>query len=147
MSTVTATSFEREAIEASNLYTTALNIKDKAAPDSLSKVVTEQHLNLEDEKKVLTEELKKIRGEAQAYERDFLDQRAEKGEVIAPITTAGTLQDGVLSFFLLSFFLFWIVLIYFSFIPPYGNTQSGIKMIIGFLITSAVTWALIYNYA
>jgi hypothetical protein len=147
MSAVTAASFEREAIEASNLYTTALNIKDKAAPDSLSTVVTNQHLNLENEKKVLTDELKKLRTETQAYERDFLDQRAEKGEVIAPITTAGTLQDGVLSFFLLSFLLFWIVLIYFSFVPPYGNIKSGIKMIVGFLITSAVTWALIYNYA
>ena len=147
MSAVTAASFEREAIEASNLYTTALNIKDKAAPDSLSTVVTTQHLNLENEKKVLTDQLKKIRGEAQAYERDFLDQRAEKGEVIAPNTTAGTLQDGVLSFFLLSFLLFWIVLIYFSFVPPYGTTNSGIKMIVGFLISSALSWALIYNYA
>jgi hypothetical protein len=147
MSAVTAVSFEREAIEASNLYTTALNIKDKAAPDSLSNVVTQQHLNLEKEKKMLIEELKKIRGESQAHERDFLDQRAEKGEVIAPITTAGSLQDGVLSFFLLSFLLFWIVLIYFSFTPPYGNMNSGIKMIVGFLITSAVAWALIFNYA
>ena len=147
MSAVTAASFEREAIEASNLYTTALNIKDKAAPDSLSKVVTDQHISLENEKKVLTDELKKLRGEAQAHERDFLDQRAEKGEVIAPLTTAGTLQDGALSFFVLSFLLFWIVLIYFSFMPPFGNTSAGVKMIVAFLITSLLAWALIYSYA
>ena len=53
-------SFEKEAMEASNLYTTALNIKDKESPDSLAKVVNSQHLSLEKEKEHLTKELQKI---------------------------------------------------------------------------------------
>ena len=140
-------SFEKEAMEASNLYTTALNIKDKESPDSLAKVVNSQHLSLEKEKEHLTKELQKIKREAQSHERDFLDQREEKGEVIAPNTTASSLQDSALSFFLLSYVLFGVVLLSFAFMPPLGSTQTGLKVLVGYLIVFCLIWGLIFSYA
>ena len=140
-------SFEKEAMEASNLYTTALNIKDKESPDSLAKIVNAQHLSLEKEKEHLTNELKKLKNEAQSHERDFLDQRQEKGEVISPNTTVSTLQDSALSFFLLSYVLFGVVLLSFAFMPPLGSTQTGVKVTIGYLIVFGLIWGLIFSYA
>ena len=147
MTDINATAFEKEAIEASNLYTTALSIKDKASPDSLSKVVGSQHKDLEKDKKHLEKELKQLKQKMSAFDRDFLDQRQEKGEVVSTNDTAISLQDGVLSIFIFSWVLFCVFLIAFGFMPPHGNTEKGVTITIGLAISSFSIWGLIFNYA
>ena len=143
----TAADFEKEALQASNLYVTAQNIRDKGESNSMAKVTNIQFLELDKEKTQLEKELKELKGKLTSYERDFLDQRSEKGEVIAPITTAATLQDSALSIFTFSWILFSVILIAFAFIPPLGNIKTGTYTLIGVVFASMIIWGLIYNYA
>lgn len=143
----TAADFEKEALQASNLYITAQNIRDKGESNSMAKVTNTQFLELDKEKTYLEKELKELKGKLTSYERDFLDQRSEKGEVIAPLTTAATLQDSALSVFAFSWILFAIILTAFAFMPPLGNIKTGTYTIVGILFASMIIWGLIYNYA
>jgi len=147
MTDINAAAFEKEAIEASNLYTTALSIKDKASPDSLAKVVGSQHRDLEKDKKHLEKELKKLKQKMSAFDRDFLDQRQEKGEVVSTNDTAITLQDGALSIFIFAWVLFSVFLIAFGFMPPHGDMEKGVYISIGVLLASFLIWGMIFNYA
>lgn len=147
MSGITAASFDRESNEALNLITIAQNIKDKDTTNSLSNVITTQDKNLKKEVKELEKQLKTLQSQANTHERDFIDQRREKGEVIKVISAATTMQDGVLNFFAFSYFLCIIVFIYLSFLPPLGNNSTGMKSIaVSFLLT-IIVWILIYKYA
>jgi hypothetical protein len=143
----TAADFEKEALQASNLYLTAQNIRDKGESNSMAKVTNIQFLELDKEKTHLEKELKELKSQLTSYERDFLDQRAEKGEVIAPLTGAATLQDSALSIFAFSWILFSVILIAFAFMPPLGNVKTGISTLIGVVFGTVVIWGLLYNYA
>jgi hypothetical protein len=147
MSGITAASFDRESIEALNLITIAQNIKDKDSSSSLSSIVTIQDKNLKTEVKELEKQLKELQSQANTHERDFIDQRREKGEVIKVISAATTMQDGVLNFFAFSYFLCIIVFIYLSFLPPLGNNSTGMRSVAVSLLLSIIVWVLIYKYA
>ena len=147
MSLPTAADFEKEAIQASNLYVTAQNIRDKGESNSMAKVTTAQFLDLGKEKTRLEKVLREIKQQLTSYERDFLDQRAEKGEVITTMPATLTLQDSALSIFAFAWILFAVILVVFAFMPPLGNIKTGAYTLIGIGFASLVVWGLIYNYA
>lgn len=142
-----AGAYEKEAIEASDLYNVALNIKDNASPDSMAKTVNKQYGDLVKEQDELKKQLAELKQKTAAHERDFLDDRQDNGEVVAPLTTALTLQDGALSFFTFTYLAFVLVLIYFSFMSPVGNTKTGLKTVGIITIVSLMLYGLIFNYA
>jgi hypothetical protein len=143
----TAADFEKEALQASNLYVTAQSLRDKGDAHSMAKVTTAQFLDLDKEKTQLEKELKDLKNQLSAYERDFLDQRSETGDVITTMPGTLTLQDSALSLFAGSWILFAMCLIAFAFLPPFGTITTGIRTLLGVLFTSVILWGLIYNYA
>lgn len=142
-----AGSYEKEAIGASDLYNIALNIKDNTSPDSMAKTVNKQHGDLVKERDELKKQLAELKRITATHERDFLDDRQDNGEVVAPLTTALTLQDGALTFFTFSYLAFVLVLIYFSFMSPVGDTKTGWKTVGGVIIISIMLYGIIFNYA
>ena len=142
---ITAGSFEQEAIEASNLYTTALSIHDKASPDALNKVIKKQHTDLNKEKRILEKEIKDLRQAASAYDRDFLDTVPEADTTA--FAASITLQDSALSIFIFSWGLFCVLLTAFAFMPPAGDLKKGGTVFVGLSVASLAIWSLIYYYA
>jgi hypothetical protein len=139
--------FEQESIKADNLYQTALSLKDTASPSSLSDTVTKQKTELNKEKTQLQNEIAQLKKKVRTNERDFLDQREEKGEIVPVSLFPHSLQDGAISFFIISWVLFGIILIGFGFMPPIGDFNKGTMMFIGYLFTSFCLYSLIHNYA
>lgn len=139
--------FEQESIKADNLYQTALSLNDTTSPSSLSDTVNSQKIELNKEKTQLQNEIGKLKKKVHTNERDFLDQREEKEGVVPISLFPHSLQDGAISFFIISWVLFGITLVGFGFMPPIGDFSKGGMMLVGYLFVSFCLYSLIHNYA
>ena len=139
--------FEQESIKADNLYQTALSLNDTTSPSSLSDTVNSQKIELNKEKTQLQNEIGKLKKKVHTNERDFLDQREEKEGVVPISLFPHSLQDGAISFFIISWVLFGITLVGFGFMPPIGDFSKGTMMLVGYLFVSFCLYSLIHNYA
>ena len=139
--------FEQESIKADNLYQTALSLNDTTSPSSLSDTVNSQKIELNKEKTQLQNEIGKLKKKVHTNERDFLDQREEKEGVVPISLFPHSLQDGAISFFIISWVLFGITLVGFGFMPPIGDFNKGAMMLVGYIFVSFCLYSLIHNYA
>ena len=139
--------FEQESIKADNLHQTALSLNDATSPSSLSDTVNSQKIELNKEKTQLQNEIGKLKKKVHTNERDFLDQREEKEGVVPISLFPHSLQDGAISFFIISWVLFGITLVGFGFMPPIGDFSKGTMMLVGYLFVSFCLYSLIHNYA
>ena len=139
--------FEQESIKADNLHQTALSLNDATSPSSLSDTVNSQKIELNKEKTQLQNEIGKLKKKVHTNERDFLDQREEKEGVVPISLFPHSLQDGAISFFIISWVLFGITLVGFGFMPPIGDFSKGAMMLVGYLFVSFCLYSLIHNYA
>jgi len=139
--------FEKESIEADNLYQTARSLKDISSSNSLANTVNSQTKELQNEKASIQAKINELKKKTHAHERDFLDQREEKGEIVPASLFPHSLQDSALSFFIISWILFGMILIGFGFMPPLGNFNSGMGMIVGYILASFCVYGLIHSFA
>ena len=139
--------FEKKSIEADNLYQTASSLKDIASSNSLANTVNSQIKELKNEKASIQGKINELKKKTRAHERDFLDEREKRGPIVPTSLFPHSLQDSALSFFIIAWVLFGIILIGFGFMPPLGNFNSGMGMTVGYLLSSLCVYGLIHSFA
>lgn len=141
--------FEKEAISYDNLYRTADSLTDAGpAATSINSVVQGQYTELKTRKDDLEKELASVQSKALAINRDFIDTRTANGD--KPVSPAGlnpSLQDWALSLFVFSWLMCSILITALASVPPFGNWRMGLMTSGGVLVSTAIVYSLIVNFA